>query len=154
MVQGPLLKQHRARLRRVQVPDSKWCPDCSTLLPAATFYRNGNHLDGLNTWCIKCQKLRRTERQQRRAESLLPVLPAVKRCSGPCGRVLPLAAFNKNPTSPDRRCVICRQCQSLRYRQQNAQGGSNDQLGAPNPPFSAPPHTTPMRSGQGAGLQQ
>ncbi len=110
----------------MQGPDSKWCPNCSTLLPAASFHRCVTHLDGLSTWCSKCKSLRESESRTRRAESPPPVLPALKRCSGPCGRVLPLAAFGRNLSAADRHKVVCRQCRSLRYPQQNAQGDSND----------------------------
>ncbi len=130
------------------MPDSKSCPDCSTLLPAASFYRNDTHLDGLGTRCNKCERLRQTESRTRRAESLPPVLPAVKRCGGRCGRVLPLAAFVRDLSAADRRYNTCRQCASMQKRQQSARANSCEQSGAPFPPFSGLLHPTRLRLGQ------
>ncbi len=73
----------------MQVPDSKSCPDCSTLLPAASFYRNDTHLDGFSTWCSKCETRRKIEFRTRLAKSLPAVLPAVKRCGGPARGCFP-----------------------------------------------------------------
>ncbi len=101
------------------MPDSKWCPDCSHLQPADRFYRSGTSLDGLSTYCRKCERVRDTERARQRAASPPPVLPAVKRCGGPCGRVLPLAAFPKQASGADRHFHLCHQCAALRHRQQS-----------------------------------
>ncbi len=103
----------------MQVPDSKRCPDCSTLLPAASFSRDKTHLDGLSTWCRKCLSVRNISYRRQRAASLPPVLPAVKRCSGPCGRVLPLAAFVRQAAREDRHYYMCKQCHSVIRRRQD-----------------------------------
>ena len=116
----------RARAPGCRCRKKKRCPDCSTLLPAHDFYRMITARDGLSPCCKKCDIVRKQEQKRRRAASAPPVLPAGKRCRGPCGRVLPLAAFNECGASADKHFHTCRQCASIRERQRYAQRTSRD----------------------------
>ena len=110
----------------LQVPDSKWCPGCSTLLPADSFWRRSSTISGLSLRCIKCAGVREAKARRQRAASPPQVLPAVKRCGGSCGRVLPLAAFNKDARTADRHCGRCRRCTIMLDRQQAVHPASSD----------------------------
>ena len=110
----------------LQVPEHEWCHDCSTLLPAHGFYCHHAAPDGLTRCCRKCETVQARERSRQRAASPPPVLPAEKRGAGPCGRVLPLAAFYERRASADKHYSVCRQCASTRKCQQYAQRASRD----------------------------
>lgn len=40
----------------------------------------------------------------------------MKRCTGPCGRTLPLSAFHRDPSKSDGRTSRCRDCRSAYAR--------------------------------------
>ncbi len=105
----------------LQVPDSKSCSGCGILLPADSFYRCASNIDGLTSRCIECQKFCATENKRQRSAFPAPMLPAAKRCGGPCGRLLLLANFANQRSSADRHFSECKQCRAMRYRQQVSQ---------------------------------
>ncbi len=129
-VLGPMAE----RVLRLQVPDSKCCPGCGTWLPADSFYHCASNLDGLTSQCIECHQFHVRKHGRRRAACPAPVLPAAKRCGGPCGRVLPLAAFTKQPASADRHSYMRKQCYSMKCHQQASQALSDKQAASPSLP--------------------
>ena len=137
---GVRFSHHRARVQGLQVPESKWCPDCSALLPADSFCGCSTTRDGLLTYCSKCAYVRNLEHRRQRAASPPGALPAEKRCAGPCGRVLPLAAFAKDGGSADRHCRSCRVCTDARPPVRWASGQQRIVGCPPPPPPPSPPH--------------
>ena len=98
----------------------KTCPGCNETKPRARFNRNLTKLDGLASYCKKCQKRKRDALRTKNAESG-PATVGDRRC-GDCGETKPLDTFGVNLTKADGRTYVCNACaaeRSRRYRRED-----------------------------------
>lgn len=93
--------------------DEKRCPRCNTVRPQADFYRSGNTIDGLATYCRSCvskaNKIRAEVNRQKNANGVTFAPGATKHC-GKCKQTLPVTSFQKNQTTRDGLQSMCREC--------------------------------------------
>jgi len=100
----------------------KKCPGCNRILPMSEFYSAEAVKDGLNSYCIKCNRRMRKEysdtwEKQRKSTTKHQV---TKKCNI-CCQILPLNKFYTNRLNKDGysgTCIACEKQRSIKYFQQ------------------------------------
>ena len=89
---------------------TKRCYRCGETKPAAEFYHNTGHRDGLSAACRPCTKAEAHERWRRTHPEPSPyVIPTEKTCSI-CGITKPLDQFHRHKQSRDGKKSDCAAC--------------------------------------------
>lgn len=50
---------------------NKFCPSCESNIPKTLFYKNKARTDGINVYCIKCQKYKQKQKQDKKIQNRL-----------------------------------------------------------------------------------
>ncbi len=101
-----------AALPKPRVPQTKECLDCQQELPAAAFDLHRGGVDGLHSYCRKCNVERTAARRKERLPSQLPP-PASIVCAA-CRKEKPFSGFYKLQGMTFGVIFTCRECAAAR----------------------------------------
>lgn len=92
--------------------EEKLCSRCGQNRPLIEYYGNDDYR---RPDCKDCERRRARERYAAKRPPAAPAPPGFKRCTGDCGRTLPLDQFHKDKKRLDGKNGRCKEC-VLRYQ--------------------------------------
>lgn len=90
----------------------KRCSKCKKTKLLSSFGDHAGRPDGLQTWCLSCQKEYQAARRERLRSRSKVVMPKEKRCSK-CKRIRAASEFSTNRSQPDGLHNQCNRCRRL-----------------------------------------
>jgi hypothetical protein len=93
---------------------------CGALLPLEAYHRDRSRPDGRTSRCAGCRNAAARKPGGLGPITRVPLGATAKRCTGPCGRLLPLGRFDRAPHGQGGRTARCRDCLAAAWRRRYA----------------------------------